>query len=66
MKSSALSCRPAGMSNARGPIWDSVNQGWRNNSEVLRNSLYKELTVLVHQKSERRKKSVLVQHVFLL
>lgn len=55
MKSSALSCRPAGMSNARGPIWDSVNQGWRNNSEVLGNCVYKELTMLVHQKVKEEK-----------
>lgn len=65
MKSSMLSWRPAGMSDAKGPIWDSVSQHWKNNCEGLEKCLYKECTMLVHQKV-KEKKSVSMQHVFFI
>lgn len=50
IKSLVLPLRPVGMSDAKGPIWDSVSQGWSSNCQALGNCLYKEHTLLVHQK----------------
>lgn len=54
MKSLVLSWRPAGMTDAKGPIWDSVSQHWSNNCEALEKCLYKECTMLVHQKVKEK------------
>lgn len=56
MKSLVLSWRPAGMSDAKGPIWDSVSQHWRNNCKGLEKCLYKESTMLVHLKVKEKLK----------
>lgn len=56
MKSLVLSWSPAGMSDAKGPIWDSVSQHWRSNCKGLGKCLYKESTTLVHLKVKEKLK----------
>lgn len=42
------------MSDAKGPFWDSVSQHWSNKCEALEKCLYKECTMLVHQKVKEK------------
>lgn len=55
LESLAPAWRAAGISDAEGVVWDSVSRGGRNNCEALGNCLYKECTMLVHQKVKEKK-----------